>query len=161
MTWASEMVLYRIRQKITRFLRKAVKKFWTRRHNPPGTWTCPGDRQVDTLLLKRDFSNQRGLTCLLSLYWRRKVIWYKEKNILSQHFKNWLSIEDGRRCVPCKNMHGKIYEINEIPNPEPPLHERCRCIISPMKAMRAGTATNNRKLGADSWLNRFRCLPPY
>ena len=81
--------------------------------------------------------------------------------MLGQHYKNWLSIEDGRRCVPCKKMHGKIYEINEVPNPEPPLHERCRCIISPMKAMRAGTATNDKKLGADWWLNQFHSLPPY
>ena len=81
--------------------------------------------------------------------------------MLSQHYKNWLSIEDGHRCVPCKNMHGKIYEVNEIPNPEPPLHENCRCIITPMKAMTAGTATNNKSLGADWWLYQFRCLPPY
>lgn len=45
--------------------------------------------------------------------------------MLSQHYKHWLSTEDDRRCVDCENMHGKIYEIDEIPNPEPPLHEQC------------------------------------
>ena len=55
--------------------------------------------------------------------------------MLSQHYKNWLSIEDARRCKRCEEMHGQIYEINEIPHPEPPLHEKCRCYIAVMKAI--------------------------
>ena len=44
--------------------------------------------------------------------------------MLSQHYKNWLSIEDARRCKRCEEMHGQIYEIEEVPIPEPPLHEK-------------------------------------
>lgn len=81
--------------------------------------------------------------------------------MVSQHYKNWLSIEDERRCVDCKNMHGKIYEIDEIPDPEPPLHERCRCFLSPMQAVIAGTATKDRRNGPDLWLIQFGSLPLY
>ncbi len=81
--------------------------------------------------------------------------------MLSQHYKNWLSIEDARRCICCEKMHGQIYEIDEIPNPAPPLHEKCRCLITRMQAMYAGTATDKRKNGADWWLMNYHQLPPY
>ena len=80
--------------------------------------------------------------------------------VVSQHYKHWLSTEDERRCVDCENMHGKIYEIDEIPDPEPPLHERCRCCIVPMKAIIAGQATAKGTIGADWWLMEFHKLPP-
>lgn len=81
--------------------------------------------------------------------------------MLSQHYKHWLSIEDARRCIRCEEMHGQIYEIGEIPNPAPPLHEKCRCLITRMQAMYAGTATDKRKNGADWWIKKCGILPPY
>lgn len=81
--------------------------------------------------------------------------------MVSQHYKNWLSIEDERRCKSCEEMPGKIYEIDEIPEPEPPLHENCRCFIELMKAILAGEATEKGKTGADWWLMKFHHLPPY
>ena len=58
-------------------------------------------------------------------------------------------------------MHGKIYAIDEIPNPEPPLHEQCRCSISPMQAVIAGTATRDKRNGLDWWIIQLGALPPY
>ena len=81
--------------------------------------------------------------------------------MLSQHYKHWLSIEDTRRCKHCEAMQGKVFEINERPNPEPPLHENCRCMITPMEAIYAGEATSRGQTGADWWLIRFQKLPPY
>ena len=81
--------------------------------------------------------------------------------MLSQHYKNWLLIEDARRCKRCEEMHGQIYEINEILHPEPPLHEKCRCYIALMKAMSAGKATTKGKNGADFWIMTFHQLPPH
>ena len=81
--------------------------------------------------------------------------------MLSHHYKHWLSTEDDRRCFDCENMHGKIYEIDEIPNPEPPLHEHCRCSISPMQAVIAGTATRDKRNGLDWWIIQLGALPPY
>lgn len=81
--------------------------------------------------------------------------------MLSQHYKNWLSIEDARRCKRCEEMHGQIYEIGEVPIPEPPLHEKCRCYIARMEALTAGTATTKGKNGADWWIATYHQLPPY
>ena len=81
--------------------------------------------------------------------------------MLSQHYKHWLSTEDDRRCINCENMHGKIYAIDEIPNLEPPLHEQCRCSISPMQAVIAGTATRDKRNGLDWWIIQLGALPPY
>lgn len=79
----------------------------------------------------------------------------------SKNWKMWSSIKDSRRCKSCRKMHGKIYAIQEEPSPEPPLHERGRCTIELLDALLAGTATKDRKRGADWWLKRFGHLPDY
>ena len=58
-------------------------------------------------------------------------------------------------------MHGKIYGIYENPEPTPPLHPLCRCVIKTMEALRAGTATENKLDGADFWLKYMGYLPEY
>jgi len=67
----------------------------------------------------------------------------------SQNFKHWISTEDLKRCVECKDNHGKIWYISEIPTPAPPIHFNCRCEIKLMEAITAGTATINGLDGAD------------
>ena len=79
--------------------------------------------------------------------------------MLSTHYKNWLSIEDARRCKRCEEMHGQIYEIEEVPIPEPPLHEKCRCYIARMEALTAGTATTKGKNGADYTFTEIVSMP--
>lgn len=40
----------------------------------------------------------------------------------------WISTNDGKRCKKCKQRHGKIYDIDNIP-PKP--HPYCRCLLMP------------------------------
>lgn len=56
-------------------------------------------------------------------------------------------------------MHGKIWANSEIPNPQPPLHPNCRCVIDPMKADALGVATKDGQSGADWWLRYYGKLP--
>ena len=79
----------------------------------------------------------------------------------SKHYKYWKSIEDLKRCVTCGKNHGKIYLLDELVAPKPPIHEYCRCIIDRLKSIIAGNATKNGSLGADLWLKEFGKLPPY
>lgn len=77
----------------------------------------------------------------------------------SKNYKHWISREDPRRCKDCEENHGKIYLIGEEPDPKPPLHEHCRCVIELMKAITAGTATINGKDGAD-WMLFYKGILP-
>ena len=77
----------------------------------------------------------------------------------SQNYKNWVSVEDFKRCIICAKNHGCIWLITEIPLPEPPVHPNCRCIIEPMQAIKAGTATFVYKNGADWYLKQKQSLP--
>ena len=85
----------------------------------------------------------------------------KPKITTSHNYKHWISMEDLRRCKDCEENHGKIYLIGEEPNPEPPLHPNCRCVIELMMAITAGTATINGTDGADWKLMFERILPEY
>lgn len=78
----------------------------------------------------------------------------------SKNYKTWCSTIDFKTCIRCRKMHGKIYLLNEYVYPYPPLHPNCRCKIEYLKALFAGTATNNESNGADWWLKNFGKLPP-
>ena len=85
-----------------------------------------------------------------------------DRNYLqSRKWKHWLTVDDPKRCVLCKEQHGKIYYITEAPNPKPPLHFFCRCRIAPMNALTAGTATDSGINGADWHLKYLGKLPDY
>ncbi len=77
----------------------------------------------------------------------------------STKWKNWVALLDGKTCKPCKENHGKIYEINEIEKPSPPLHRNCRCMIKRLKSIFAGEATNKKQDGADWHLKYKGKLP--
>lgn len=79
----------------------------------------------------------------------------------SKNYKGWFSVDDPRRCEPCEDYHGKIYAMNEKPNPKPPLHFFCRCIIKALEAVKAGSATKLGTNGADFWIKYFKKLPEY
>ena len=79
----------------------------------------------------------------------------------STKYKHWLTVEDLKRCLECARYHGKIYLMEEIVNPEPPLHQNCRCYIEKMKSIQAGTATINGVDGADWSLKYDGRLPEY
>lgn len=79
----------------------------------------------------------------------------------SEHYKYWKSVIDLKRCRKCKDSHGQIYEIDDVVEPEPPIHDHCRCSIAPLTAIYAGKATTSGSIGADQWLKEFHKLPPY
>ncbi len=81
--------------------------------------------------------------------------------MLSKNYKHWISMLDPKTCLACLSMHGKIYGIYENPEPKPPLHPLCRCVIMTMEALKAGTATENKLDGADFWLKYIGNLPEY
>lgn len=79
----------------------------------------------------------------------------------STNYKNWRALLDLKTCLDCCLNHGQIYEMNETVNPEPPLHDNCRCDIIPMESIVAGNATKNGDNGADFWLKHIGELPGY
>ncbi len=79
----------------------------------------------------------------------------------SEKWKMWKAILDFTTCLNCRKEYGKIYEINEIVYPSPPLHPKCRCIIERLKVLLVGTATNKGFNGADWYLKNFKKLPNY
>ena len=79
----------------------------------------------------------------------------------STKWKMWKTTFDFKTCLTCPNNHGKIYDINERVHPSPPVHLNCRCAIERLKAILAGTATNNEKYGADWYLKTYGKLPNY
>ena len=80
---------------------------------------------------------------------------------VSKNYKHWINREDWKRCVECKNLHGKIWSLDEVPEPEPPIHPSCRCVIENMESVKAGTATMNGTDGADWTLKYEEKLPDY
>ena len=80
---------------------------------------------------------------------------------ISNRYKTWVAHIDLKTCPFCREYHGKIFETNEIPLHEPPVHPNCRCNIQPLKTIKAGLATNNGKDGADYWLKYNGELPDY
>ena len=79
----------------------------------------------------------------------------------SQRWKQWSSIADLKRCQQCHDLHGQVYGINDVPDTLPPLHPNCRCTIESMKAVVAGTGTNEGLNGADWWIKNYGRLPDY
>lgn len=83
------------------------------------------------------------------------------KLLKSSNYKHWLTIEDWKRCYVCATKHGKIFSIDEVVEPEPPIHPNCRCWIEIMDTIQAGTATINGVCGADWTLKDSGTLPDY
>ena len=86
----------------------------------------------------------------------------EEKNmegIKSKNWKNWRAFGDLKTCIWCRDKNGKIYRMDEMPDPAPPLHPHCRCVMERMRALTAGTATRDGKKGADFWLKKYGKLP--
>ena len=65
----------------------------------------------------------------------------------SLNWKHWKATWDIKTCELCKAEHGKIYAMNEKPNPEPPLHPNCRCVVEPMNSVAVGVATKDGDKG--------------
>lgn len=57
-------------------------------------------------------------------------------------------------------MNGKIFDSSEELSEKLFLHPFCRCLITALEALKAGTATIEGKSGADWFLKRLGRLPP-
>lgn len=63
---------------------------------------------------------------------------YDPPTVVSNNWKHWKATWDMKTCEQCKGEHGKIYAVNDQPNPEPPLHPNCRCVVEAMDAVAVG-----------------------
>ena len=84
---------------------------------------------------------------------------YDPPTTASTNWKHWKATWDMKTCEQCKGEHGKIYAMNDQPNPEPPLHPNCRCVVETMDAVVVGLATKDGDKGADWWLRNYSVLP--
>ena len=84
---------------------------------------------------------------------------YDPPTTASTNWKHWKATWDIKTCEQCKGEHGKIYSMNDQPNPEPPLHPNCRCVVEAMNAVAVGRATKDGNKGADWWLRNHGVLP--
>ena len=81
--------------------------------------------------------------------------------VVSSNWKHWKATLDLKTCEDCRSKHGTIYAMSESPNPEPPLHMFCRCMIEPMRAVKAGMSSDDGENGADWWFWHKGILPNY
>lgn len=79
----------------------------------------------------------------------------------SDSWKNWETVKDDKTCKICKENNGKIYKLNEIPIPKPPVHVYCRCKIVKLRTVLAGNASIMGKYGADWCIKYYGRLPGY
>ena len=79
----------------------------------------------------------------------------------SRNYKNWVATLDLKTCPKCRSRHGQIYQMDETPDTEPPLHPNCRCKIKSMEAVIAGEGTKDGQNGADYWVKYIADLPDY
>ena len=86
---------------------------------------------------------------------------YDPPTAVSKKWKSRRTTWDIKTCKECKDMHGAIYAIFDDPNPAPPLHPNCRCVVEPMKSVAVGVGTKDGKAGADWWLRHYGTLPDY
>lgn len=83
------------------------------------------------------------------------------KTTISQRWKNWKATIDFKTCAKCLNRHGAIYPMDTFISEPPPLHDYCRCIVEPMKAVEHSGATRDGENGADHILFTQGKLPDY
>lgn len=57
---------------------------------------------------------------------------YDPPTTASMNWKHWKATWDIKTCEQCKSEHGKTYAMNEEPQPKPPLHPNCRCVVEAM-----------------------------
>ncbi len=78
----------------------------------------------------------------------------------STRWKHWVVVFSlTGPCMRCLLKRGIIYAVEETPNPAPPLHPHCRCLIEPMPTILCGTATMDGIRGADYLIKRYGHLP--
>ena len=77
----------------------------------------------------------------------------------SRNWVQWFTLVTSNTCVYCASHHGHILSVNDPDIIWPSVHERCRCLILPVRAFPAGTATEDGLNGVDFYLFVHHCLP--
>lgn len=79
----------------------------------------------------------------------------------SVQWKIWRTVIRLHTCAYCLSMNGKILSLEEACKFENnlPIHENCKCYIEFLKAIMAGTATNDGTNGVDLFVKTFNRLP--
>ncbi|WP_228724949.1 minor capsid protein [Caproicibacter fermentans] len=90
-----------------------------------------------------------------------KCIYFSTANHSEYKMRHWIAQLDSKTCFTCRDHHGKIYSVNEIPDIEPPVHPNCRCEVQNMEAVFAGEATKDSENGADWWIKNMKKFPDY
>lgn len=84
---------------------------------------------------------------------------YNPPTLLSNTWKHWVTIPDVKRCIPCKKMHGKIFDMNDTPLSGTTITQELPRTIQAMQAILAGNATQDGENGADWWVKNYGHLP--
>lgn len=92
---------------------------------------------------------------------RGKLDVFIPETVYSRNWKHWRAGLDLKTCEECRSQHGKVYTMDEVPNPAPPLHPNCRCTVEAMQAVEAGKASKEGENGADWWIKTWGILPDY
>lgn len=76
----------------------------------------------------------------------------------SETYKNWMSLLTARTCFDCRSLHGTVYLMYEPPY-KTDKHEKCKCILVPMRTKKLGHVTEDRWNGADVYIACLGKLP--
>lgn len=99
-----------------------------------------------------------NMLCVLT---KGQLDFYSPPTQESRNYKNWIAVLDLKTCLECRSHRGQIYQMDEMPGIEPPLHPNCRCDIRPMEAVIVGQRTKDGQNGADYWMKYLADLPEY
>jgi len=77
----------------------------------------------------------------------------------SSKYSKWVTNFKPTTCEICANLNGKVFDNENPPSVQPPIHDNCNCMIVSMTAIKAGTATANGFNGADLYLQNGWNLP--
>ena len=77
----------------------------------------------------------------------------------SRNWVEWFAFVTSTTCVYCSDHDGHILSVNDPNIVWPPVHEHCRCLILPVPAFPAGTATEDGLNGVDYYLFIHHHLP--
>ncbi len=81
--------------------------------------------------------------------------------MVSKNWLKWNTMISRETCISCNENNGRIYAVATPESFLPPLHEYCRCYMTRLPAILAGTATARGTGGADWWLKHYGRLPDY
>lgn len=86
---------------------------------------------------------ERVINCTLSLQilTQYKIVAIIVVVIILREVYYIKSIIDEHTCFICRSNHGRIFKIDEELKLLPPVHNKCRCTIDLMRAIKAGNAT--------------------